>query len=263
MLEILKSHTISVGSDNLRYYILPDGKNYSPSVTTVLSQTDNPDKIIALKKWREREYNKNLTLLMDQGLDPHIAEIKARESLNFNRDAALKRGDAIHQALEYYATQKTKDPNFSDFLSIPVPEYARPYWAGLEYFIKTQISEFYLIEGFVYSNRGYSGRCDTVAKLVDGRAVLIDYKTSEKPRPNWKNHDYFVQLAAYVGAFNYTYQGQCQVDDGILLISRPHKKADIEELPKYLMLSYWDEWLRRLDQYYARIPHGSKGLPLA
>jgi RecB family exonuclease len=263
MLDKLESHTISVniGEDSLRYYIKPDNC-YAASVTTVLGQTQDPDKAAAIKRWREENYRKAYQELIEQGVLRKEAEILAKRGQNASRDAALLRGDAIHAALEKYAELKQKDPNFNGFDRIFVPEHAAPYWAGLKSFITERIDEFLLVEGFVYSQRGYAGRCDSVVRLVDGNQVLIDYKTSEKARPAHKNHDYFVQLAAYVGAFNWTYRDKMALDDGILLISRPNKQADVEILPKYVMLTYWDEWLRRLDKFHKLIEHDSKGLPI-
>lgn len=263
MLGKLKSHTIAVtlGDDNLRYYIQPDLR-YAPSVTTVLGKTQDPDKVAAIKRWREENYRKNYQELIEQGVLRKEAEILAKRGQNASRDAALLRGDAIHSALEKYAELKQENPDFDGFDLISVPEYAAPYWAGLKNFITERVDEFLLVEGFIYSQRGYAGRCDSVVRLVDGNKVLIDYKTSEKARPAYKNHDYLVQLAAYVGAFNWTYQSEMTLDDGILLISRPNRQADVEVLPKYAMLTYWDEWLRRLDKFYSSIEHDSNGLPV-
>ena len=100
---------------------------------------------------------------------------------------ATKRGIDYHTLVEH--SLKNEDlpevPPISDFLyKVSKKDLKR-------------INNIYALEGSLYSKElGIAGTVDCIAEF-DGELAIIDFKTSEKPKPReWIEH-YFVQCMAY------------------------------------------------------------------
>lgn len=126
----------------------------------------------------------------------------------------------------------------------------------------------------------FPAQVSQLALLYRGVLCVIDWKTSEKPKPILSNtYDNPIQVAAYAGALNsdvnYKYQVSCltccwfwmlfawfsftsqhapflplQVENGLIVVAyKDGSPAHAHQLSSELMLEYWKTWLVRLELY--------------
>ena len=150
--------------DGVRYYSVPDADELLKLVS-ITSVTSHFNREIFIN-WRKRVGNE-------------AADKKTRR--------ATKRGTDYHTLVEH--SLKNEDlpevPPISSFL----------YKISKEDL--NRINNIYALEGSLYSKElGIAGTVDCIAEF-DGELAIIDFKTSEKPKPReWIEH-YFVQCMAY------------------------------------------------------------------
>ena len=150
-----------------RFYKLPDG-NWVPSITSVTSFY-NRDIFI---KWRKRI-----------GLD----------EANRITKKATARGTDFHEATEAYL--KGKEIDWDEFKPLTkfMFHHAKPYL--------DKIDNIHAIERTLYSEYlGLAGRVDCIAEY-EGELAVIDFKTSEKIKPEEWLENYFVQETFYGAAY--------------------------------------------------------------
>lgn len=96
----------------------------------------------------------------------------------------------------------------------------------------------------------YLGIVDCVARYR-GVLCVIDWKTSEKPKPFLSNtYDNPIQVAAYAGALNDDGNYKYQVDHGLIVVAyKDGSPAHAHQLSSELMLQYWKTWLLRLEKF--------------
>ena len=144
-----------------RYYVTPENNKY-PSITTITSHRNR--EIFA--NWRKKV-----------GL----------EAANAKTKRATNRGTATHTLIEHYL--KNEEVPKSD----PLPNYlfqqAKP--------TLDKINNIHCLEGTLYSDQLHlAGQVDCIAEY-EGELAVIDFKTSEKVKPEkWIEH-YYVQCMAY------------------------------------------------------------------
>ena len=146
-----------------RLYQLPNG-DWVPSITSVTSFYSR--EIFA--KWRKRV-----------GI----------EEANRITKKATARGTAYHEAAQGYLENKELD--WKDFR--PATQFmfhhSKPYL--------DKINNIHAIERTLYSEYlGLAGRVDCIAEY-EGELAIIDFKTSEKIKPEKWLENYFVQETAY------------------------------------------------------------------
>jgi ATP-dependent exoDNAse (exonuclease V) beta subunit len=151
-----------------RLYLLPDGQ-WVPSITSVTSFY-NRDIFI---KWRKRV-----------GI----------EEANKITKKATTRGTDFHEAVAQ-AYLENKELNWDDYR--PATQFmfhhAAPYL--------DKINNIHAIERTLYSEYlGLAGRVDCIAEY-EGELAVIDFKTSEKIKPEKWMENYFVQETFYAAAY--------------------------------------------------------------
>ena len=150
--------------DGVRYYSIPN-EDELVKLVSITSVTSHFNKEIFVN-WRKR-----------------VGDEKA----NRITKAATVRGTDMHTLTENYLDNKElpKVPPISEFLF----KIAKPK-------LKL-IDNIYAMEGPLYSKQlGIAGTVDCIAEY-DGELSIIDFKTSQKPKPReWIEH-YFVQAMAY------------------------------------------------------------------
>jgi len=150
--------------DGVRYYSIPN-EDELVKLVSITSVTSHFNKEIFVN-WRKR-----------------VGDEKA----NRITKAATVRGTNMHTLTENYLDNKElpKVPPISEFLF----KIAKPK-------LKL-IDNIYALEGPLYSKQlGIAGTVDCIAEY-DGELSIIDFKTSQKPKPReWIEH-YFVQAMAY------------------------------------------------------------------
>ena len=149
--------------DGKRFYQIPGEENINlVSVTTVTSFQSAK----SIKAWRER-------------VGEEVANRKTRR--------ATSRGTDMHTLVEYYLKNETL-PSVQ-----PLSEF-------LFKFAKStldKIDNIHALETPLYSKKlGIAGTVDCIAEY-EGELAVIDFKTSEKPKPEEWIEGYFVQAVAY------------------------------------------------------------------
>jgi genome maintenance exonuclease 1 len=150
-------------SDGMRLYNLPNG-DWVPSITSVTSFFNRQIFI----NWKKKV-----------GL----------EEANRITKRATARGTDFHQVCQDYL--ENKELNWEDYqpLSKFMFFHAKPYL--------DKINNIHAIERTLYSEYlGLAGRVDCIGEY-DGELAIIDFKTSEKIKPEDWLENYFVQETAY------------------------------------------------------------------
>ena len=161
-LELNKKET-----NGIRLYNLPDGQ-WVPSITSVTSFYNR--QIFA--DWRKRV-----------GI----------EEANRITKKATARGTDFHEAVELHMRNQEIDWDQFRPLTRFMFHHARPY---LE-----KINNIHAIERTLYSEYlGLAGRVDCIAEY-EGELAVIDFKTSEKIKPEEWLENYFVQEMFYASAY--------------------------------------------------------------
>ena len=160
--ELTKKET-----NGIRFYNLPDGQ-WVPSITSVTSFYNR--QIFA--DWRKRV-----------GI----------EEANRITKKATARGTDFHEAVEVY--MRNNEINWEEFKPLTkfMFAHARPYL--------DKINNIHAIERTLYSEYlGLAGRVDCIAEY-EGELAVIDFKTSEKIKPEKWLENYFVQEMFYAAAY--------------------------------------------------------------
>ena len=160
--ELTKKET-----QGIRLYNLPNG-DWVPSITSVTSFYNR--QIFA--DWRKRV-----------GI----------EEANRITKKATSRGTDFHAATELYMLNKEIDWNEFKPLTKIMFAHARPYL--------DKINNIHAIERTLYSEYlGLAGRVDCIGEY-EGELAVIDFKTSEKIKPEKWLENYFVQEMFYASAY--------------------------------------------------------------
>ncbi|NXH13282.1 MGME1 exonuclease, partial [Bucco capensis] len=209
---------------------IPLRKSKLPSVTHILQQTLSPQQAFYLERWRQR-------MILKLGEDG-FAE--------YTKNLFLQ-GDLFHAALESIflseemAAEEQRDVAVSGFL------------ASVQHVLE-DIGEVKALESAVqHETLQYLGLVDCVAKYR-GQLCVIDWKTSEKPKPSLENtFDNPLQVAAYIGALNHDANYDFQVRCGLIVVAyRDGSPAHPHFLAPELCSHYWNKWLLRLEEFMDR-----------
>ena len=150
--------------DGVRYYNVKDGEELLKlvSITSVISNY----KKEFFDAWRKR-------------VGEDVANKKTKR--------ATSRGTDAHTLIEHHL--KNEDLPTVQPLSEMLFKIAKPALA--------RINNIHSLEGSLYSKYlGIAGTVDCIAEF-DGELAIIDFKTSEKPKPRKWIDGYFVQCCAY------------------------------------------------------------------
>ncbi|XP_042289357.1 mitochondrial genome maintenance exonuclease 1 [Thunnus maccoyii] len=210
------------------------GRSVLPSVTRILQQTLSPEQIFYLERWKRRM----------------IAELGEEGFKEYSQNL-FRQGKLFHSALEDVLTsgETQTDKN----LSSETPEHppdVQGYMQSVSHILE-DVSAVRAIESVVkHDTLSYLGIVDCVARYR-GVLCVIDWKTSEKPKPFLGNtYDNPVQVAAYAGALNNDDNYKYQVESGLIVIAyKDGTPAHAHQLSPELMLEYWNKWLVRFEKF--------------
>ena len=197
------------------------GTDKLPSVTTILSHTQSEEKKASLANWQQK-----------------VGKNKA-DSI---RDQAAERGTIMHRVLEGYLTGH-RHANLSD-LGQQAGVMARNIW---ETDLRDNLNEIWGTEVTVYYPGLYAGQTDLVG-VYDGKASIVDFKQTNRPKRREWIDDYFLQLAAYGMAHNHVY-GTAIQSGVILMCSAENVFQRFFVTPSEYQVLQW-RWLKRVDLYY-------------
>ena len=154
-------------NESIRLYNLPNG-NWVPSITSVTSFYNRQIFI----DWRKRV-----------GL----------EEANRITKKATARGTDFHQVCQDYLENKELKWDDYQLMTKHMFHHAKPYL--------DKINNIHAIERTLYSEYlGLAGRVDCIAEY-EGELAVIDFKTSEKIKPEKWIENYFVQETFYAAAY--------------------------------------------------------------
>ncbi|XP_071337304.1 mitochondrial genome maintenance exonuclease 1 isoform X2 [Trachinotus anak] len=204
-----------------------------PSVSRIIQQTLSPEQIFYLERWKKRM----------------IAELGEDGFKEYSQNL-FRQGKLFHSVLEETLTSGTtwKDKHPSETPEYP-PE-VQGYMESVSHILE-DVSAVRAIESTVqHDTLNYLGIVDCVARYR-GVLCVIDWKTSEKPKPFLSNtYDNPIQVAAYAGALNSDGNYKYQVDSGLIVVAyKDGSPAHAHQLSSELMLEYWKNWLIRLEEF--------------
>ena len=211
--------TVRETIEGKRHYDI-NSKEKLPSVTTILSNTQDPEKAQSLKAWRDRVGEASATRIVDE---------------------AAARGTAMHKILERYVGEE----GYLDLTQVGLNAHnmaIRVIEQGL-----CNVSEYYGIECTLFYPGLYAGQTDMVG-VHKGQDAIIDFKQTNKPKKAEWVTDYKLQLAAYAMAHNYMHK--TQITKGVIMMcSKDNYYQEFivegEEFKKYQ-----HKWLGKISQYY-------------
>jgi genome maintenance exonuclease 1 len=209
--------------DGLRHYNIDGSSDKLPSVTTVISQTQEADKAASLQRWRDK--------------------VGHEEAKRITQEAAA-RGTAMHLYLEKYCLGEgyldmTDTGNVAKRMAEIIVDKG----------IDNRIDEIYGTEATMYYPGLYAGSVDLVARL-DGEITIIDFKQTNKPKQREWIGDYFLQMAAYGMAHDHVYG--TNIDKGVIMMCSKdgYYQEFLIEGKEYRTAKHG--FLKRLDKFYGK-----------
>ncbi|NWU45243.1 MGME1 exonuclease, partial [Hylia prasina] len=199
-----------------------------PSVTHILQQTLSPQQVFYLERWKQ----KMIEELGKEGFEEYTKNL-------------FLQGELFHSALESIFLSEemaARDQGEDDVVA--------GYLSSVEHVLE-DISEVKALEsGVHHETLQYLGLVDCVAKYR-GQLCVIDWKTSEKPKPFLQNtYDNPLQVAAYIGAINHDANYDFQVRCGLIVVAYKNgSPAHPHFMDPDLCSQYWNKWLLRLEEY--------------
>jgi|TARA_B110000444_G_scaffold246167_1_gene267406 genome maintenance exonuclease 1 len=207
--------------EGLRHYNIDGSTERLPSVTTVLSGSQEQSKRDSLQRWRDK--------------------VGAAEAAKITAEAAA-RGTSMHLYLENYCLGQgyldmTDVGNVAKHMAEKIVDKG----------IDNRLTEIYGNEATLYYPGLYAGSVDLVGQL-DGKITIIDFKQTNKPKQREWIGDYFLQMAAYGMAHDAVYD--TAIEQGVILMCSKdlyYQEFKIEG-EEYRQAKH--EFLRRLDKFH-------------
>jgi len=213
--------TLRSSVDGVRKYSI--GQEKLPSVTTIISSTQDADKTANLAKWKLK-----------------VGDVEAERIKN----TAALRGTAMHTYLEHYV----KGGNVLDLTDL-----GREAKSMGEIIIKKglpDMDEVWGVETTLFYPGLYAGQTD-MCGVYQGRESIIDFKQSNKPkRAEWIG-DYKLQLAAYATAHDQVYG--TSIEQGVILMCTPDNFFQRFIVNGSEFREYKWRWLQKISDYYVAI----------
>jgi len=208
--------------NGLRHYVFE--KEKLPSVTTILDQTQSPEKREALARWRASKGEAEATRIVDE---------------------SGARGTAMHKILEMYVLEQgyldeTNVGKQAHNMAIQVIQN------GL-----SNVTEYYGTECTLYYPGLYAGQTDLVG-IHKGQDAIIDFKQTNKPKKREWIDDYFLQLSAYAMAHNILFR--TQITKGVIMMCSKDNYYQEFIVEGDEFQKYKHNFLRRVDEYYKTRP---------
>jgi genome maintenance exonuclease 1 len=205
-----------------RHYEI-NGDEKLPSVTTILSGTQDPEKAQSLKAWRDRVGEEAATRIVDE---------------------AAARGTAMHKILERYIGEE----GYLDLTQVGKNAHnmaMRIIEQGL-----SNITEYYGLESTLFYPGLYAGATDMIA-LHKGEMAIIDFKQTNKPKKREWIDDYCLQLAAYAMAHNYVHK--TNITKGVIMMCSKDNYYQEFVIEGNEFKKYTFKWIDKIDKYYEKL----------
>lgn len=201
-----------------RFYVTPDNRAL-PSVTTILDRTK--DKT-ALFEWRKR--------------------VGEQEATRVAKEAS-GRGTSMHKHLENWLLGRPEVVG----TNLVHQQAAKMAKVIIESALKPKLTAAWGNEISIYYPELYAGTMD-LAGVWDGKAAVLDFKQSNRPKKREWIEDYFCQIAAYSAAHNEIYG--TDIRHGVVLVCTQDLQYQQFEISGGEFDHYTNMWWNRVDQYY-------------
>jgi len=216
--QFIYPKTVRSSVDGVRKYSI--GQEKLPSVTTIISSTQDASKTESLAKWKAR-----------------VGEVEAERIKN----TAAIRGTAMHSYLEHYV----KGGNVLDLSDV-----GREARNMAEVIIEKgfpDLEEVWGVECTLFYPGLYAGQTD-MCGIYQGRESIIDFKQSNKPkRAEWIG-DYKLQLVAYATAHDCIFG--TNIEQGVILMCTPDNYFQRFIVNGSEFKEYKWKWLQKISDYY-------------
>ena len=216
--QLIYPKTVRSSVDGVRKYSI--GQEKLPSVTTIISSTQDASKTESLAKWKAR-----------------VGEVEAERIKN----TAATRGTAMHSYLEHYV----KGGNVLDLSDV-----GREARNMAEVIIEKgfpDLEEVWGVECTLFYPGLYAGQTD-MCGIYQGRESIIDFKQSNKPkRAEWIG-DYKLQLVAYATAHDCIFG--TNIEQGVILMCTPDNYFQRFIVNGSEFKEYKWKWLQKISDYY-------------
>lgn len=198
-----------------------------PSVTRVLQQTMPMEQAFYLERWKQK-------MIMELGEEGFI-EYTA---------AIFSKGKQFHSSLEALLLSSEDQIPEKDGIDVS------GYLSSVEHILGDVCGVKALESAVHHHTLCYRGLVDCVAEYR-GKLCVIDWKTSEKPKPHLRDtFDNPLQVAAYIGAINHDENYNFQVPCGLIVVAyKDGSPAHPHFMDAELCSQYWNKWLLRLEEF--------------
>ncbi|XP_072533507.1 mitochondrial genome maintenance exonuclease 1 [Salminus brasiliensis] len=199
-----------------------------PSVTRILQKTMSESQLFYLERWRKR-------MIAEMG-----EESFKEYSLNL-----FKHGKLFHAAIESVLTDDNSPKD-----DVECSEEVSGYLQSISHVLEDVTGVRAIESAVAHQSLQYLGVVDCVA-MYKGSLCVIDWKTSEKPKPFLHNtYDNPLQVAAYIGALNSDNNYNYQVENGLIVVAyKDGSPAHSHCMNAKQVRQYWEKWLFRLEEY--------------
>ena len=219
--QFIYPKTVRSSINGVRKYSINDEK--LPSVTTILSSTQDASKAESLNKWKAR-----------------VGEVEAERIKN----TAATRGTAMHTYLEHYI----KGGKVLDLTDVGREASSMGQTIIDKGF--DDLEEVWGVECTLFYPGLYAGQTD-LCGVYQGRESIIDFKQSNKPKRAEWIEDYKLQLVAYATAHDCIFG--TNIEQGVILMCTPDNFFQRFLVNGSEFREYKWKWLRKISDYYRSI----------
>ena len=219
--QFIYPKTVRSSVDGVRKYSI--GQEKLPSVTTIISSTQDASKTESLARWKLK-----------------VGEVEAERIKN----TAATRGTAMHSYLEHHV----KGGNVLDLTD--VGREARSMGQTIIEKGFPDLEEVWGVECTLFYPGLYAGQTD-LCGIYQGRESIVDFKQSNKPKRDEWIGDYKLQLAAYATAHDCIFG--TNIEQGVILMCTPDNffQRFIVNGPEFREWKW--KWLQKISDYYKSI----------
>ena len=219
--QFIYPKTVRSSVDGVHKYSI--GQEKLPSVTTIISSTQDASKTESLNKWKAR-----------------VGEVEAERIKN----TAATRGTAMHSYLEHHV----KGGNVLDLTD--VGREARSMGQTIIEKGFGDLEEVWGVECTLFYPGLYAGQTD-LCGVYQGRESIVDFKQSNKPkRAEWIG-DYKLQLVAYATAHDCIFG--TNIEQGVILMCTPDNYFQRFIVNGSEFREWKWKWLQKISDYYKSI----------
>ncbi|KAL0280696.1 UNVERIFIED_CONTAM: hypothetical protein PYX00_001915 [Menopon gallinae] len=214
---------------------------YVPSVSAILQETMSEESKKILEIWKQ-----------------NMIKTLGEEKFYAQQKATLNRGSKFHSVLKQYLEGGLCSTN------ITVPKEVEGCWNSVQS-VLPEISDVRVVECNIHHpHLHYRGIVDCIASYRNVPHV-IEWKQSEKPKKTLSDtYDAPIQLCAYMGALSWckNVDKATPVTNGLVVVAYiDGSPADAFQMDVEFCQTYWQQWLRRVQQYWST--HSPKIKPSA